>query len=262
MAETNFKIKREHEAEDGIDLKPKRACTQKANITNQNLVGAGGFFDSQTSDTQYFGFSESQSTGRHGSDGLESQHDFAGQNDNNDYAVESQSQEENDFNYPQSQVQFSYNEEEDGNNKHQWGPGSINQEKLDQILHIKYGDVAFLYDIVEKHKAGEDAKGRWQSMKESEPDNSAPRLALFRLLHNAGITDSADSFSQLNPLRRGHIMVASYLIQIASKLIQHGGQAQDIHMLKDVIEDGRIFLNIADELVDKENGARDWIARE
>ncbi|THU88818.1 hypothetical protein K435DRAFT_865914 [Dendrothele bispora CBS 962.96] len=302
MAETNFKIKREREAEDDIDLKPKRACTQKANITNQNLVGSGGFFDSQTSDTQYFGFSESQSTGRHGSDGLESQHDF-GQNDNDNYAVESQSQEENDFDYPQSQMPCN---EEDDDNKfqyinsdfkhlspitgtpaiptspqdhqnlqvdgpstsyvdsqgHKWGPGTINQEKLNQILRIKYGDAAFLCNIVEKHEAGEDAKNRWQSMRESEPDNSAPRLALFRLLRNAGITDSSDSFSQLNPLRRGHIMVASYLIRIASKLVQHGGQAQDIHMLRDVIEDGRIFLNIADKLVDKEHGARDWIARE
>ncbi|THU86066.1 hypothetical protein K435DRAFT_868665 [Dendrothele bispora CBS 962.96] len=305
MPQPNLTIKREREAEDDIEPKRKRVCTANTNVKNENLFRSGGYFDTQTSDTQYFGFSQSDSTGIHATDRLESQNDF-GENDDDNYLPQSQLELEEDFDYPQSQIEPPYEDEDEGESQftgntehlasitgtvpvgaklsqatdhqsslsnvsfashldsqdHEWGPGSVNQEKLDRILHIKYGDPGFLYNIVDQRTVGEDAKHRWRIMKEEETDNHAPRLALFRLLRDAGITDSSDGFSRLNPLRKGHIMAASYLIRIASKLICHGGQAQDTEVLRDAIEDGRIFLNIANELVDKEDKARDWIANE
>ncbi|THU86208.1 hypothetical protein K435DRAFT_868508 [Dendrothele bispora CBS 962.96] len=300
MPQSNFKIKRERETEDDLDFNGKRVCSFDTNVLNESLFRSGGYLDSQTSDTQFFGFSESESTGIHLND-LESQHEF-GENDNDNYMPQSQVEEEHDFDYPQSQLPDEDQDEGESqytgnpdpitkasavpvaitlphavdrpsqnspstyaptpyldNQDHKWGPGSVNQEKLDQILCVKYGDPDFLYNLVEQRAVGEDAKHRWRIMRE---DNHAPRLALFRLLRDAGITDSTDSFSRLNPLRKGHIMAASYLIRIAGQLISHGGQAQDTEVLRDAIEDGRIFLGIVDELVDKEDKARDWIANE
>ncbi|THU93010.1 hypothetical protein K435DRAFT_861919 [Dendrothele bispora CBS 962.96] len=98
MAPADFKSQLKRELEDEEQFlaqsakRTRREASSKAGIEIERYIGPGGYLDSQTTDTQYFDFSESQASGSSNLN-LESQVDY-GPRDDDLYQPESQSQDE------------------------------------------------------------------------------------------------------------------------------------------------------------------------
>ncbi|KAK7449317.1 hypothetical protein VKT23_013460 [Stygiomarasmius scandens] len=248
------------------------------------MVGPGKYLDSQTSDTQFFGFVPNSSD-----DMVESQVDYGNADDDlyrpdsqslNDSGADSQLPEDTyDDGIPKIQSQFPEIEPEikfshpsppkvlvapevsqntsdnsftgfkisnhpwdfssdnpqisiasSSHNHSEWGPNTLNQKKLDRL-------------------------GHWDIMRQDDQADHPARLALLGLTQAAGMSDH----HELNPVRQGHVAVASFLIRIANELICNGGTAEDMEVLRNAINDGHAMLDVAGELVDMEEDAHAFI---
>ncbi|THU82964.1 hypothetical protein K435DRAFT_871801 [Dendrothele bispora CBS 962.96] len=264
-------MKRELEDPDekvGQDKRPcHRAAFSAATSHISEIIGPGGYLDPRTSETQYFGFLQSSGLAAYED---ESQPQYGTGDDDLYYETQSQLPEEfsSEDEIPNSVPAADLNIKEEARSPklksptpskspklkpdNSWGPHSANGLKLADHLHSKYRNRSLLYEQVNKREDSEDVKRRWRVMRQDETDQHPSRLALLRLVREAGVTN----FHDMNGLRQGHFAVASFLIRIANELIQHGGQAADTEMLRDTIEDGKILLDIATGLVEIEDKER------
>ncbi|THU90089.1 hypothetical protein K435DRAFT_864637 [Dendrothele bispora CBS 962.96] len=232
-----------------------RAAFSAATLHISNIIGPGGYLDPCTSETQYFGFSQSSGLAAYED---ESQPQYGTGDDdlrrnpkipNSIPAADLNIKEEARSPKLKSPPPSKFPKSKPDNS---WGPHSANGLKLADHLHSKYRNRSLLYEQVNKREDSEDVKRRWRVMRQDETDKHPSRLALLRLVREAGVTN----FHDMNGLRQGHFAVASFLIRIDNKLIQHGGQAADTEMSKDTIEDGKILLDIVTGLVDIEDKER------
>ncbi|THU77702.1 hypothetical protein K435DRAFT_877511 [Dendrothele bispora CBS 962.96] len=299
MVKTERKLKRERESSNeeqntsGLDAKRQRKAFSAAGIQIGRNLGSGGYFDSQTSDTQYFDFS--QSSGQHVYHEEESQPHFGSQDDDW-YQYESQSQSQIAEEYedtstslplphqdmlsirtrtpatPLTSSESTNTEPINTNNpnvdNHSESPvsrlsgqaGTLKQRLVNDVLTAKYQSRNLAWEFLKKRNDRDDVKRRWLTLKGDDRDGHPARIALQHLAREAGVDGQA--FHQANPVRQGHLVVASILIRVANELICHGGQAENIEMLKETVMDGNVLLELAGELVDIEKAARAWIDTE
>ncbi|KAK7448923.1 hypothetical protein VKT23_013655 [Stygiomarasmius scandens] len=262
-------MKREHEHEDLPDTKrARRDAFSAAESRILEAIGPGGFLDSQTSDTQYFNFS--QSSGNFVPGENESQpHYVAFPGDAGDdwYGIPKiQSQLPEDYSTGEETDKLAAmpleckQESPPPSDSCKWGPNTANQLKLEQALAIEYKDRHLILDLIENREDSENVRQRWQIMRQDETDRHPARLALLRLMREAGILEHG--FHTLNPLRQGHCVVSSFLMRVANHLICDGGQAQNTSDLKDMIDDAHVLLELASELVNLETDLQRQIEAE
>ncbi|THU78512.1 hypothetical protein K435DRAFT_811484 [Dendrothele bispora CBS 962.96] len=253
MTEQNIKtnkLKHKIEEEEGClpDTKRHRQASTVAGSKISEIIGPGGYFDSQTTDTQYFELSQSGSSNEfeqvesqtHG--GIDSNSHtpeprFQGDREL-DYKLEVQSQLPEDFTIPDDEslpatdtycspqpspsIKFQKPEVPKALDV-EWIASTVNQKKLDHLLNQNYGHSTFLYDLVAEQEDPSTMRKRWEILREEncESDKDPARLALLRLTHAAGVSNSNQRFGDLNPVQQGHVMVARLLVWIAYALICH-----------------------------------------
>ncbi|KAJ3810855.1 hypothetical protein F5876DRAFT_65250 [Lentinula aff. lateritia] len=214
-------------------------------------LGPGGYLNSQTTDTQYFNFSESQSSGIPVYCEEESQAHFDKSNqlrqallttdwyneesqipdwyhdneecrspDNSASTDESEMKAETFINPASLTATSSISAPSD-----QWGPDTKNQKKLEEILAKNHGDDNFVYNLVAQREDCDLVQENFRVLRKDNEKAEFSRKAIV-LLRKAGIP--TDLYRSRNPLRRGHLVVGFHMLQIAFELIRHGGQAHDI----------------------------------
>ncbi|THU78229.1 hypothetical protein K435DRAFT_811727 [Dendrothele bispora CBS 962.96] len=271
MAARSF-TKREHPEDEELESQPQKKLRQARNMANlkfENYVGEGGYFNSQVSDTQIFDFSESQSTGGVLDIREESQPHY-GSDDNDWFLYESQScSQSDDENHDNSSNNTNgldvggIHSTSTGDNTFEhktskpndsWGPNTLNQRKLEDLLAVKYRDNNIVLDLLKEKKELDGIKGNWHILKEDNDYDHPTPVAIRHLVRQAGITQR--NFHQMNALRKSHFAVAGFLVRVANELIHHGGQAEDLERLKDTIIDGKILMDLSEKLLDIEGTSR------
>ncbi|THV00198.1 hypothetical protein K435DRAFT_854931 [Dendrothele bispora CBS 962.96] len=247
------------------------SVTQRRHATG--LLGSGGYFDSQTTDTQYYGFSQSSSDLEEKEERLSELDELENDSDSpkpelQDYdGIVFQSQLPEEFVIPEdedgslyvSDPAFNRHTSQTSINSAEWVPNADSQKKIDDLLSINYGQSNFLYDLIEQQDNPSHMRNRWQFLREDCPEPDPSRLALLRLTDAAQVSNSQQRLCDRNPVHQGYIVVASLLIRIAYALTRHVGSANSIWSLKDTLDDGRALLKLADELVSVEGDARNYI---
>ncbi|THU81997.1 hypothetical protein K435DRAFT_872775 [Dendrothele bispora CBS 962.96] len=265
-----FQMKREREDEEQFSSqatkRTRREASSKAGIEIEKYIGPGGYFDSQTTDTQYFDFTESQTSGS-SKQYLESQDleiiMVADPRDDDLYQPETQSQDDspvrlertnpmrvvpelNDSN-PIPPPCLSFSRTLDDTNT-AWGPNSDKQDSFNNILKARYLNAP---DPVTKFLEKQDLESRecrWSDWRDEAGIDLPARLATKLLFDNAQTV----SFHQANTLQKAHTTVASQLVRVAYRLIHAGGCSKNPEDLRNSIMDGKMLLDLADELVDEE----------
>ncbi|THV06318.1 hypothetical protein K435DRAFT_849115 [Dendrothele bispora CBS 962.96] len=229
-----------------------------------NIIGPGQYLDSQTSETQYFGLSQ---TSGQVADREESQAQY-GDADDDLFRPDSQFFDELDkrmelqSQLPEDDMDCTENSLFDSSgppeiHDSEWTRDPTNQNQLDRLLMANFGNSTFLYDLIDKQEGLSDIHRHWNTVYQDETDRDPAQLALLDLTREAGISDQG--FHRLNPVYQGHITVAGFLIRIANNLVRHGAGRQDLKSLENSLKDGRALLDIVDELVDIERDARRFI---
>ncbi|KAJ3846579.1 hypothetical protein EV368DRAFT_69802 [Lentinula lateritia] len=240
-----------------LGLSPRLAKRVALDKTKERLtrsLGPGGYLNSQTTDTQYFNFSESQSSGIPVYCEEESQAHF-GSADNDWYNEESQipdwshDNESQNLNKSTSADESEIKAETPINPasiasfisvpSDQWGPGTENQRKLEEILAKNHGNDDFVYNLIAQREDCDLVRENFRVLRKDNEKAEFSRKANVFLLRKAGIP--TDLYRSQNPLRRGHLVVGFHMLQIAFELIRHGGQAHDMTYMKDLVADGRVM---------------------
>ncbi|KIK52227.1 hypothetical protein GYMLUDRAFT_64351 [Collybiopsis luxurians FD-317 M1] len=276
----------------------KRAAAENArqDFDRRNSLGFGGYLNSETTDTQLFGFLASQSAGAVGFCEEEMQIQY-GCADDDLYGEESQiplwyaPHSGNDLDNTQldssgpicastpspnpeptsssslfdapTETIFPFPDLKAKANavigSFEWGPNTPNQAKLKEYLAAKYDD-DFVFNLVAAHEDSNCARENFRILKQDEEQYRFTQKALLYLMRKAGF-ELKDTLHSLNPLRRGHAVVGFYMMRQAFELICHGGQARDVSFLKDIVTDGRVMLDVANSLVNIEEQTQNFIDR-
>ncbi|THU79339.1 hypothetical protein K435DRAFT_875576 [Dendrothele bispora CBS 962.96] len=152
------------------------------------LLGSGGYFDSQTTDTQYYGFSQSSSDLEEKEECLSELEEVENGSHKpklelEDYdGIAFQSQLPEEFEIPADECDrfyvpdaaFTHQTSQASVDSSEWIPNVANQKKIDDLLSNNYGQSNFLYDLIEHQDNPSHMRNRWQFLREDcpEPDPS------------------------------------------------------------------------------------------
>ncbi|THU93256.1 hypothetical protein K435DRAFT_799834 [Dendrothele bispora CBS 962.96] len=315
---SNFSIKQEGSSDmrnENVTRHSKNIQRNAAKATNSRIsqvLGPGGYLNSQTTDTQFFGFS--QSTGENGlRDIKDSQMD-----DDSEYEFTESQIIDDDFKFTESQIvddsEFSESQVIDdvelpeatdlpkGNQSfilssssrvdnsylnapfglntvsaepsshsralvestgdhvkpdNTWALNGRKQRYLRDLIFAEYQDHDLLLDLIAQAEARTKHKTSWGLIQKAGDDDPA---AIHELNDAAGV-NRHQILQAGQQIRRGHLMVAGYMVHLAYELMCHGGRCEDLQGLRNTIVEGRVMMDIADLLIDKELKEREWVDR-